>query len=461
MARRTAVCNSRTNLPGLWRAARGSTSRSSPPATGQPPWQVEPLEGRRLLSVALGSDGVLVIDGTAGADHVVLGRSRTDPDVLEVRLGRQLTTFSRSAVSGVVVRAGDGNDHVVVLSVRGGLTIDVRVFAGTGHDRVVLGAGNDFVDAGDGNDFVDCGAGNDLVTGGNGHDRLLGGSGNDQLFGASGDDRLHGGDGHDTCSGGDGRDTLAGGVGDDRLYGEAGRDHCDGGNGNDRLFGGDGNDRLLGGAGNDDLFGESGRDRCDGGAGEDYLVGGTDDDVCQGGTGRDTFSGDDDLRERRDRRPNVDDLCLSVTDLPPAVFDTLQTRLPQAEVLKIERRPGPDGSFDRYELLVRGQGAEHELVVREDGTVDRLEARASPPTAFDRLPEAVRTHYVATFPGAVLYRVDAEVDDGAPRFDVLFTRDGRCHEARYRADGTLERLRVDGIDSGGNDDDDDSGGDDD
>ncbi|MFN4243424.1 MAG: calcium-binding protein [Tepidisphaerales bacterium] len=409
---------------------------------------MEMLESRRLLSVTLGDDGVLVVDGTPRADTVLLSRGRANPAMLEVRLNGQLSTFPLSSVGSVVVRTGDGNDRIAVLSRNGDPAIDVRVFAGAGHDRITLGAGNDTVDAGSGNDTVHCGGGDDLVAGGDGRDVLFGGDGRDVLLGGSGHDRLDGGRDDDLCSGGDGRDVLAGGVGDDLLYGDAGNDLCDGGAGHDRLFGGDGNDQLRGHGGDDDLFGEAGRDLCDGGAGNDYIVGGDDADLCRGGTGNDTFSGFDQPSEWRDKRVQLDDICLTVDDLPVAVRTTLDTQFTQPEILKIDPRTGPDGGVVAYELIVRSAGLQYAVTVAADGTLDRVQAEECPPTVAEQLPQAVRDHLAANYPDAELYQVRIEGGgDDALSYDVLLSSGGRCHELRYLADGTVVRVRIDGIES--------------
>jgi Ca2+-binding RTX toxin-like protein len=83
--------------------------------------------------------------------------------------------------------------------------------------------------------------------------------------------KVIGGRGDDSIAGGSRNDTLFGGVGDDYLVGGDGRDWLNGENGNDTLEGGDGNDRMIGGN-NDDVFlngDDDGEDYVDGGQGKD------------------------------------------------------------------------------------------------------------------------------------------------------------------------------------------------
>jgi Ca2+-binding RTX toxin-like protein len=120
------------------------------------------------------------------------------------------------------VWGGSGNDEI------GGASecALVRVFAGSGHDRVL--SPDEFTSGGPGNDiitFADCGgvvfgnSGNDQIAGGeqpvelhdgSGNDKLVGGfdDSEDDLFGDSGDDTLIGRDGADSFDCGPGRDTI-------------------------------------------------------------------------------------------------------------------------------------------------------------------------------------------------------------------------------------------------------------
>ncbi|MFC4174803.1 hypothetical protein ACFOYU_22575 [Microvirga sp. GCM10011540] len=90
--------------------------------------------------------------------------------------------------------------------------------------------------------------------------KITGTSGSDRIVGRSSNDIIDGGRGHDRLYGGDGADFLNGSSGNDRLYGGDGADFLKGGSGNDRLYGQDGNDWLYGGSGNDIMSGGKGRD---------------------------------------------------------------------------------------------------------------------------------------------------------------------------------------------------------
>lgn len=422
---------------------------------------MESLEPKRLLSAVLGGDGTLTVEGTPGNDSILIARSSSDTSLIEVSVNRQVSSFPLTSVRSMVIRAGEGNDRVVLSERAGAIAVDVRVFAGAGNDRVQLGSGNDLVDAGAGNDLVDPGAGDDLVSGGEGNDRLVGGAGDDNLVGGAGNDRLEGGDGIDLLTGDEGNDMLLGGTGDDGLYGDDGNDLLDGGTGDDLLFGGENNDRLMGKDGMDDLFGERGRDSCDGGNGEDYIVGGEDRDACKGGKGKDTFSGDDDQREwkDKDRGGSSDDVCLKSNDLPQAVQAAVSGRFAGAEFVKIEAEDDAgDGVITHYEILLRSEGRLFEVEVSVGGEIRKAEAEDCPPLTLEQLPEAVRTHYTTNFPNAVLIKLEGEDGGGGEvitEYELKFTFGGGFYEVHYAVDGRVLSLEIDGEDDHGDDDDDD------
>jgi Ca2+-binding RTX toxin-like protein len=142
----------------------------------------------------------LTYDGTSGPDRLLVDACR------------------------VVVRTGDGDDHVSATTrigpdyedgrCRTRATLDVDL--GDGADRLDAapfqrstvrgGPGPDVVDAGG---TVDAGTGDDVVRGRSGPDVFAGGPGSDRLRGGQGDDRLHGGFGRDLAFGGRGRDRCS------------------------------------------------------------------------------------------------------------------------------------------------------------------------------------------------------------------------------------------------------------
>ena len=316
--------------------------------------QIETLETRRLMSVALVGN-VLKILGTNAADTYTVSRSGSNLNVTEngtaksflisavakidaklfggndkfQTLAPPVTVFSTAATApaaaiivGSDTRGGTGGGVVLPPFVQSYVTTPMSVDGGAGDDVITTGNGADSVQGNSGADFIRGGGGNDTLDGGifgaagvaenTGVDGVYGESGNDTLYAA---DRstgyLYGGDGNDTLNGYLGNDVLSGDAGDDTLSGYRGDDLLTGGAGNDTLRGGGGNDRLFGDDGNDLLDGGSagsyddnnGNDVLRGGAGNDVLYaadwgsatlyGDAGDDKLYGGYHRDTLYGGD------------------------------------------------------------------------------------------------------------------------------------------------------------------------
>lgn len=229
--------------------------------------------------------GVLVLNGTPGADRVVLDQSGGTVNVAWFGKGKG----SFTGVQRVRFEGREGND---TLRVKDGFNLPIEAFGGAGDDYLEGGSADDLLEGGADNDFLEGRAGADTLRGGSGADQLRGGAGADVLYGDDGDDQLFGDDGADTLYGGLGNDQLDGGLNNDRLLGEAGNDNLRGGGGNDYLEGGAGMDQLHGEGGNDTLLGGAEKDFLAGGAGDDLLYGGDDDDVLQGDEGRDILYGE-------------------------------------------------------------------------------------------------------------------------------------------------------------------------
>jgi Ca2+-binding RTX toxin-like protein len=296
----------------LPRHARGSRSRRLA--------QVDPLERRRLLAVAV-EGAALTITGTPGDDVYVVNLTATaDGYVGTVVENGVTTTFTAGQLPAnltLVANLGDGDDtytqaHDAALptTVYGEAGNDTLTFANAhegvnafgqdGADTLVGSAWSDLLSGGAGNDYIDAGARNDTLQGDAGDDTLLGGDGADRFWGEtdSGNDSLVGGLGNDSMFAGDGNDTLEGNAGADSLRGGSGDDSLVGGTGNDSLVGEGDDDYLEGGSGRDTLEGDAGftvtpgQDTLIGGDGSDFLRGGELGDSLVGGSGVDVLIGD-------------------------------------------------------------------------------------------------------------------------------------------------------------------------
>jgi hypothetical protein len=252
----------------------------------------ERLERRTLLSAELQPDGTLLVTGTDADDNIRLFVS--DGQIV-VRDGSGDSQFTKSDVTAIDVKAGDGDDHV---------QLDPDVPAAdlegeAGGDTLIGGDQDDTLEGGAGNDHLDGKGGADVFRGGAGFDSAdyrfrtedlvitlndapddgaNGGNEGDnvhsdveRVVGGSGNDLIVGSDADNSVSPGDGNDTVLGGVGDDSLDGDGGDDWLIGEEGNDRLTGGPGQDLMEGRNGNDTFVAaqDGERDTLEGGAGTD------------------------------------------------------------------------------------------------------------------------------------------------------------------------------------------------
>lgn len=179
-------------------------------------------EGRTELFERLAKVGVTDFVDTLGRT-IIFGTTGDDNWTVESKLGTLpgSSPLLETAVDGVTVVAGDGNDTIMARDA------------------------NDNLHGFDGNDHLTGGAGINYLTGGQGHDFLDGRGGSDLLIGDSdGDPSVYG---NDTIHGGAGNDSMSGGDGDDLMYGGADNDIIDGGRGYDTYIynTGDGYDQIT------------------------------------------------------------------------------------------------------------------------------------------------------------------------------------------------------------------------
>ena len=168
---------------------------------------IETLEGRRLfaanpLVTATLVEGMLEVAGTHKADEIFVSMQPGGTGMVQVESKNVLVGVFDPATfpSGIHVKAGNGNDLVVVF---GDVLIAAHVEGGNGKDVLAGGGGNDVVHGGNGNDELAGGAGDDTVDGGNGKDELDGGAGNDTVVGGKGKDHVVGGAGADAFNASD------------------------------------------------------------------------------------------------------------------------------------------------------------------------------------------------------------------------------------------------------------------
>jgi Ca2+-binding RTX toxin-like protein len=108
----------------------------------------------------LWGDGQVYVNGSMDDDEITV----TSGSVVVTTNGIT-TTFSGSAVDGIVVDGQDGDD---VILVDASVFIPTVLFGGNGDDIIQGGSGDNIIDGGEGNDQLDGGAGNSTVRFNNG-----------------------------------------------------------------------------------------------------------------------------------------------------------------------------------------------------------------------------------------------------------------------------------------------------
>lgn len=218
-----------------------------------------------------GSQGIEVIDGQGGFDHIYSG---SENDTILGSLGDDTLDGQEG---NDFIQGGEGNDVI------DGGNNDDTLFGNQGSDIIQGDSGNDLIEGNEGDDYIEGGVDNDTIAGGLGNDTIAGGGDDDLIEGDEGDDLIHGDEGDDAIYGNDDNDTL---------FGDEGNDLIEGNDGDDSIFGGDNNDTLFGNQGNDNIEGNLGTDYIEGNGGNDSISGGHDNDSITGGLGDDTISGD-------------------------------------------------------------------------------------------------------------------------------------------------------------------------
>lgn len=183
------------------------------PKPSRRPVVVDLLESRVLLAAAAPAPSLignlLSVRGTDSADSIVITVDARRASKFLVTVNGAGYKFSKSAIGSFKVKAGGGDDNVLVDEKGGTIVAPTVLLGGEGNDTIAGASGADVILAWSGNDSVTGGAGNDSITGDDGKDTLTGGTGNDTVQGGNDDDTLVDNDGN-TLDGGPGVDTVNG-----------------------------------------------------------------------------------------------------------------------------------------------------------------------------------------------------------------------------------------------------------
>ena len=159
------------------------------------------------------TDGTLRISGSPFSDRIALRAESGDRTQLQVDVGDNGSadrTFDLGTFDAIDVKAGNGNDTVLIDQVNGTFTTTkaTRIYGQNGDDTLIGGSGNEVLVGGRGDDFIDGNGGadtaflgqgddtfvwdpgdaSDVVEGGAGFDKMVfNGSGGDEIMAATAD----------------------------------------------------------------------------------------------------------------------------------------------------------------------------------------------------------------------------------------------------------------------------------
>jgi Ca2+-binding RTX toxin-like protein len=214
---------------------------------------------------ATDTGGVVDVEGTAVADHIVVSTDGTN--LIIKNHGALVQSFVLTGLTGILVNGKGGGDTITVAS---NVTLTETLFGGAGPDSIIGGGGSALLGGGAGSDTLVGGSSTSLLVPGqfetftaalNGKDVLIGGSGfaiadlayrTDPMF-LSNDGKNDSGDPNlgEKLTIMPSVLAIWGGAGNDTVVGTVAGEFLSGGSGNATIQGGGTDDLLVGGLGTD------------------------------------------------------------------------------------------------------------------------------------------------------------------------------------------------------------------
>jgi hypothetical protein len=237
---------------------------SSPALAASSP-AISPAAG--LVVTAVDTDGVIDIEGTAGADSIDISTDETN--LIVKNNGNLVDSFPLDGLTGILANGKGGGDTITVDPA---VTLMATLFGGAGPDSIIAGGGSSVLDGGNGSDTLVGGAGTSLLVAGqfesftnglNGKDLLIGGTGfsiadfsyrTDSMF-LSNDGTNDSGDSilGEKITIMPSVQGIWGGSGNDTIIGTSAGEFLSGGGGNDSISSGGASDLVVGGTGDDSV----------------------------------------------------------------------------------------------------------------------------------------------------------------------------------------------------------------
>ena len=220
-----------------------------------------------MVVTAVDTDGVIDIEGTAGADSIDISTDETN--LIVKNNGNLVDSFPLDGLTGILANGKGGGDTITVDPA---VTLMATLFGGAGPDSIIAGGGSSVLDGGNGSDTLVGGAGTSLLVAGqfesftnglNGKDLLIGGTGfsiadfsyrTDSMF-LSNDGTNDSGDSilGEKITIMPSVQGIWGGSGNDTIIGTSAGEFLSGGGGNDSISSGGASDLVVGGTGDDSV----------------------------------------------------------------------------------------------------------------------------------------------------------------------------------------------------------------
>jgi uncharacterized protein GlcG (DUF336 family) len=173
---RPSACRKEGRSMGMfsWWSRSVSKKNKARPASRRRQLRVEVLEDRLAPSTASLSGGVLMVNGTAGPDRLVITTNAAMNQILVENSGAIIGDFATGTVNSIDVFSGNGNDYVNISSA---VKQPALIVGGTGKDILIGGGGPTTIQGGGNGSILSGGTGPTTIFGGTGNQLLAGGTG--------------------------------------------------------------------------------------------------------------------------------------------------------------------------------------------------------------------------------------------------------------------------------------------
>lgn len=267
------------------------------------PANLEPLEGRVLLSAVLEA-GLLTIEGSDANDVIEIAATDIAGQVIINKAPGAEKGDVFDGVTGIAIDSFAGNDKI---KLRGLFTdtlgdpTSISISAGEGNNKITGSAGDDVITVGDGKNKITDASGNNTIETGDGRNTIKTGAGDDVITTGDESDKIQDAGGNNTIDAGDGKNNIRVGDGDNTITTGVDNDNIRAGDGHHQITSVDGKDNIRTGhsIGDSVIDAGEGQNKVRVGDGAFTILGGDDRNTIRTGAGNHiitTGAGADNIR---------------------------------------------------------------------------------------------------------------------------------------------------------------------